>query len=527
MDALRRAEETRRTQAKDDESKTPQRAPESGAELSLAPADAPTPDADAAERELGEGARESPRSDPPEEPPAPAGGAQGGERADARATLTLSPMESDAPDAAPGATSESPEARSGTRTWSSDDFPPGIDARHGTARGSTTRAPAQAARVLSGAAAARRRGRAPLVSVTLVLTLIVLGAGAYRYWRAVSSGPSVMVRSSPAMHAVGSVQPPSDLHPTAARVGPSARPTPSTARTGGPPTRSEPTPPGEGDALASSGPAGKELDMSAAERAPSFGSFGPESPRDPSGVSRAADGAGAPAPGADDAAAVDGDPDGGALTAAAVGGAGSEIRITRAPRTDPVRTLLAQAYEAFRDGDDTLAGARYREALERDAGNRDALLGLAAVAVRRGDLEQAARRYLQLLRRNPRDSVAQAGLIGLQTGADPVASESRLKLLLEEEPGAAHLHFSLGNLYAEQGRWPEAERAYFEAYRADSHNPDYALNLAVSLDHMQQRAAALTYYRRALELASLRRGSFEPLAVHERIRALSQSVEGS
>lgn len=521
MDALRRAEEARRTHAKDDDSRASQRAAESGPELSLAPANAPEPDADAPEPAPAAGAQAPPADAPREERAVPAAGRRPAEGA-AGATLTLSPMEPDARlEEAPG------PAASSARTWAGEDLRAPAHAHLDVTRAAAARPPRQMGRAMTGARPGGRRRRIPLVSTALVAAVIVAGAAGYRYWRAVSVGPSVMVQGSPTTHAVGSPQSPADLRPTGARAGQrthSASPAvPAQER-----PASEPGRPLAGSAPASPAPARNEPDTAAAQRAPSFGSFGPQSPGTRSTAPRAAEGVRAPgAPAGGAATAASREPNGPAVTAGVTGGTGSEIRITRAPRTHPVRALLARAYEAYRDGNDVLAGARYRHVLEHEAGNRDALLGLAAVAVRRGDLEEAARRYLDLLRRNPRDSVAQAGLMGLQTGADPAASESRLKLLLEEEPGAAHLHFSLGNLYAEQGRWAEAERAYFEAYRADRENPDYALNLAVSLDHMQQRAAALSYYRRALELASFGRGGFEAQAVRERIQALSESAEGS
>lgn len=196
-----------------------------------------------------------------------------------------------------------------------------------------------------------------------------------------------------------------------------------------------------------------------------------------------------------------------------------DIRRRTVPsRVDPV---LSEAYGAYRRNDLAAAERGYRQVLEREPRNRDALLGLAAVAARSGRDAAALTLYSRVLRLYPRDSVALAGLMGLQQNLDPVASESRIKLLLEREPNAEHLHFSLGNLYAQQSRWAEAEQAYFNAYRLRSDNPDYAFNLAVGLDHLAKREAALTYYRRALELAASRPASFDPEAVRRRIESMT------
>ena len=47
-----------------------------------------------------------------------------------------------------------------------------------------------------------------------------------------------------------------------------------------------------------------------------------------------------------------------------------------------------------------------------------------------------------------------------------------------------------------------AQSAYFKALELDGTNPDYAYNLAISLEHIGQPSIALTYYRLAFELAN-------------------------
>jgi uncharacterized protein HemY len=96
-----------------------------------------------------------------------------------------------------------------------------------------------------------------------------------------------------------------------------------------------------------------------------------------------------------------------------------------------------------------------------------------------------------------------------------------LRQLLEQQPGAAHIRFALGRAYARQQRWPDAQQQFFEAFGAAPDNADYAFNLAVSLDHMGQGAAAAGYYRQALDLAAAGPGaSFDSAAARARITAL-------
>ncbi|MFN3545253.1 MAG: tetratricopeptide repeat protein [Thiobacillus sp.] len=105
---------------------------------------------------------------------------------------------------------------------------------------------------------------------------------------------------------------------------------------------------------------------------------------------------------------------------------------------------------------------------------------------------------------DPRNATAQGALLDLLGNTDNQAAESRLKLLIDREP-SPHLYQTLGNLYADQGRWPEAQAAYFEAFRSAPGNADYAFNLAVSLDQLRQYPAALSYYEKALALGGAHR----------------------
>jgi Flp pilus assembly protein TadD len=202
------------------------------------------------------------------------------------------------------------------------------------------------------------------------------------------------------------------------------------------------------------------------------------------------------------------------------------IRIERASAPSEVDPALAQAYQALQAGDLSAAEGHYRSLLVRDRRNRDALLGLAAIAVKRGDPDAARRYYRQALVLDPRDPLATAGLAALDGPTlDPAALESRLKILLAGQPEAAALHFALGNLYAAQSRWSEAQQAYFQAFKLEPGNADYAYNLAVSLDHLNEVALAGQYYRRALALAGSSVAAFDPSWVEARLRELGKSKE--
>lgn len=190
-------------------------------------------------------------------------------------------------------------------------------------------------------------------------------------------------------------------------------------------------------------------------------------------------------------------------------------------RQEALHDILLRAYNAYQSNDIAAAAAAYRQALARAPENRDALLGFAATAIQQGDYAAAMESYIQLLNLDPNDDLALAGIAGLRQGVQGTpADESVIKRLLLKRPESAQLHFALGNLYSAAADWPKAQSAYFDAYRFDSQNPDYAYNLAVSLEHMQQVEVALRYYELALTLAAARKPNFDSAQAAARVSIL-------
>ena len=196
-----------------------------------------------------------------------------------------------------------------------------------------------------------------------------------------------------------------------------------------------------------------------------------------------------------------------------------DIRVKPAQlKSDPV---LMSAYEAYNAGDMERSQNGYQEVLRTNPDNRDALLGLAAIAMQSQRFEAAERYYARLLELDPRDAHAQAGMIGLKGSIDPVTAESRLKTMIAGQPEAVFLNFTLGNQYAAQGLWAEAQQAYFSAYTGNPEHPDFAYNLAVSLDKLHQSKPALEYYQRALALARKHPATFDSAQVSKRVSQLA------
>ena len=204
----------------------------------------------------------------------------------------------------------------------------------------------------------------------------------------------------------------------------------------------------------------------------------------------------------------------------------TQIKITRTTNLPSVHGGVSTGYEALRQGKLADAERAYRNALEADRTNRDALLGLAAVMQRTARNGEAERLFGRLVELDPEDADAHAGLLGLRQSrapADQGRDESRLKSLIAREqraagsPSSANAttatagasQLALGNQLAAQGRWPEAQQAYFAAHSADPGSADILYNLAVSLDQLGQRRLASDYYDKAAGAAQTRGGQFD------------------
>jgi Flp pilus assembly protein TadD len=197
----------------------------------------------------------------------------------------------------------------------------------------------------------------------------------------------------------------------------------------------------------------------------------------------------------------------------------SVVDVQRKVTTDTITPALLDAYQAYQRGDYITATQGYREVLGKDARNRDALLGLAAIAQQQGQDETAQHYYRQLLVIDPRDPAAQAAL--MTYAPDAGNTESRLKLLLTEQPRSSALHFALGNYYAAQSSWGDAQQYYFNAHMLEPTNAQFAFNLAVSLDHLGQRKLAAQYYQQAVQLDASGNSGFDHAQAQQRLNELT------
>ncbi len=201
------------------------------------------------------------------------------------------------------------------------------------------------------------------------------------------------------------------------------------------------------------------------------------------------------------------------------------VHIQHSQESDAVDPALLTAWQSYHNGDFDTASQLYSGVLRKDvqkhnSPNRDALLGMAAVAQQRSQDAIAARYYTEVLALDPRDPNAQAGMSSLLEATGEAGAESRLKLLLAQRPEASALHFALGNHYAGQSRWGDAQQAYFTACALEPENAQYVFNLAVSLDHLGLGKLAVQHYRGALKLDHATNPGFDHAQTQSRLDEL-------
>jgi tetratricopeptide (TPR) repeat protein len=203
------------------------------------------------------------------------------------------------------------------------------------------------------------------------------------------------------------------------------------------------------------------------------------------------------------------------------GGATSNLRIQTSSRLEEKQKLLHEAYQAYQSGNDTLALQRYNQVLKIDPRNRNALLARAAIQIENGNSAAAIDDYQALLLANPKDSLAMASLLAVASYS-PRETETRLKLMIRDEPDSPYLNFALANAYGAQNRWQEAQGHYYTALQNNPDDPNYAYNLAVSLEHISKPGAAVSYYRRALQNYHKGLATFSRDVVDSRLEKLAK-----
>ena len=187
------------------------------------------------------------------------------------------------------------------------------------------------------------------------------------------------------------------------------------------------------------------------------------------------------------------------------------------------KRMLIRARDLYRNGSYAEAETVYKNILRDSPTSVDALRGMALLATATRRYQLAVATYLKILDFYPGDPFAVAGLTNLSGDSlDPYEVEKSLKNVLGKNQNLdGRIYFSLGNVYATQQRWGDAQDSYFKAFSHEPKNPDYAYNLAVTLDYLNKQKLALRYYEEAIRLAKhIKLSGFSVSAAKARVSIL-------
>jgi len=196
------------------------------------------------------------------------------------------------------------------------------------------------------------------------------------------------------------------------------------------------------------------------------------------------------------------------------------LKLSKSIEPPRIQPDVVKGYEALRRGDYAEARRSYEAGAAAEPLNADAQLGLGTIAARTGDRAGAVRHFRRALEIDPRNAGALAGLAAMADKSAPEQLERQLRIDIGRYPQSSALQMALGNLYASQRRWTEAQQAFFESFRLDPDNADAAYNLAVSLDHLGQRRTAFDYYQRSLAASQKQAVQFDRGLVKRRAEEL-------
>ncbi len=195
-------------------------------------------------------------------------------------------------------------------------------------------------------------------------------------------------------------------------------------------------------------------------------------------------------------------------------------------KVNKTKIALSEAYRAYEAGDLEFSQQKFSEALSTDSKNITAMIGLGGVAASSEQYHVAMDYYQKALNVDPNSLVVYEAIANLSSNIELNSDWSdSLKNMVTVYPNSATLHYALGNLYASSNDWLAAQESYFNAYAQDMSNPDFIVNLAISLDQLGKYPLAGQYYTQALALAGSNTVNFNVTDIKNRLVSIRQFMD--
>lgn len=195
-------------------------------------------------------------------------------------------------------------------------------------------------------------------------------------------------------------------------------------------------------------------------------------------------------------------------------------------KVDKTQIPLSEAYRAYELGHLELSQQKFREVLILDPKNITAMIGLGGVAASSGQYYVAMDYYQQALNVEPNSLEVYEAITNISPNIELNAEwNDSLKNMAMIYPSSATLQFALGNLYSSSNDWLAAQESYFNAYALDMNNPDFTVNLAISLDQLGKYPLAGQYYTQALALVGSNKVNFNVSDIKARLVSIRQFLD--
>lgn len=195
-------------------------------------------------------------------------------------------------------------------------------------------------------------------------------------------------------------------------------------------------------------------------------------------------------------------------------------------KVNKTKIPLSEAYSAYELGHLELSQQKFHEVLSIDPKNITAMIGLGGVAASNGQYYVAMDYYQQALNIEPNGLEVYEAIANLSPNIELNSDwNDSLKNMVTIYPNSAVLQFALGNLYSSSNDWLAAQESYFNAYALEMNNPDFTVNLAISLDRLGKYPLAAQYYTQALALAGSHKVNFNVSDIKNRLVSIRQFMD--
>jgi Tfp pilus assembly protein PilF len=187
---------------------------------------------------------------------------------------------------------------------------------------------------------------------------------------------------------------------------------------------------------------------------------------------------------------------------------------------------MDQAYRALLAGQLVASETLYKEVLEKDPENKDALFGLAAAYQKNSQFEQARDIYTKILKKEPNNKEILNNFLVIVAEEAPEDALIELQKLERINSDFSPIPAQIAMIYLKTNDPKKAERYLRRAVILSPDNITYKYNLAITEDRLQDYPQAVRLYRQIVEAVdggAVIPGSIQ--SIRERLGFLEQKTK--